>query len=220
MPRIARVVIPGCPHHIIQRGNRRLKVFFCDEDKAFYLTLLGRNMAKYGVSLWAFCLMDNHLHLIAVPETTDSFARAIGSTHMKYTHVINAREDWRGYLWQGRFITYPLDEDSAIAGVRYAERNPVRAKLVQNAWEYPWSSASAHVTGTRHPLLAPSPLDQKIKDWAAFLGQKDDADAVKKLLEHERTGRPLGSEEFVKKLEELTGRVLMPRKRGRPKIGN
>jgi len=220
MPRIARVVIPGCPHHIIQRGNRRLKVFFSDEDKAFYLTLLGRNMVKYGVSLWAFCLMDNHLHLIAVPQTADSFARAIGYTHMKYTHVINTREDWRGYLWQGRFITYPLDEDYAVTAVRYAERNPVRAKLVRNAWDYPWSSASAHVTGVRHPLLAPSPLEQKIKDWAAFLGQKDDAEAAKKLLEHERTGRPLGSEEFVRKLEELTGRVLAPRKRGRPKIGN
>ncbi len=220
MPRIARVVIPGCPHHIIQRGNRRLQVFFSDEDKAFYLTLLGRNIAKYGVSLWAFCLMDNHVHMIGVPQTTESFGRAIGYTHMKYTHVINTREDWRGYLWQGRFITYPLDEASVFSAVRYVERNPVRANMVRNAWDYPWSSARAHVTGARHPLLAPSPLEREIKDWAAFLGQKDDEEAAKRLLAHERTGRPLGSDEFVRKLEELTGRVLVAKRRGRRKIGN
>ena len=220
MPRIARVVIPGCPHHIIQRGNRRLKVFFSDEDKAFYLTLLQRNMVKHGISLWAFCLMENHVHLIAVPITNESLARGIGSAHMKYTHVINTREDWKGFLWQGRFITYPLDEAHLYAAVRYVERNPVRANLVSKAEDYPWSSALAHVHREWHPLLTPCPLIENIRDWSAYLGQEDDSGDVKKFIEHEHTGRPLGSDEFVKKLEELTGRILAPKRRGRKKSEN
>ena len=220
MPRIARVVIPECPHHLIQRGNRRLKVFFSDEDKAFYLTLLRRQIVKHGISIWAFCLMDNHVHLIAVPRNKDSFARGIGIVHMKYTHVINTREDWKGYLWQGRFITYPLDEAYLFSGVRYVERNPVRANIVKKAEDYPWSSAYAHVHGEGHPLLSPCPLEKRIRDWSAYLGQEDEIEEVKKFIEHEHTGRPLGSSDFVKRLEELTGRILSPKRRGRKKSEN
>jgi putative transposase len=219
MARFARVVIPGCPHHLIQRGNRRLRVFFSDEDRAFYLTLLKRHAEKHGISIWAFCLMENHVHLIAVPEVKDSFARGIGETHRKYTTVINTRENWKGYLWQGRFITYPLDEGHLCAAIRYVERNPVRAGIVSVAEHYEWSSAGAHVRRESHPLLASSPLDKAIPDWSAFLGQKDDPDDAKRFAQHEHTGRPLGSEDFVKRLEVLTGRVLAPRRKGRKKWG-
>jgi len=136
MARFARVVVPGYPHHLIQRGNRRQRVFFSDEDRAFYLILLKRQIEKFGIALWAFCLMENHVHLVAVPRGKDGFARAIGELHRKYTSVINTREDWKGYLWQGRFITYPLSEAHLIAAVRYVERNPVRAGLVQAAEDY------------------------------------------------------------------------------------
>jgi len=220
MPRIARVVIPDCPHHVIQRGNRRLNVFFSDEDKGFYLTLLKRQMIKRGISIWAYCLMDNHVHLIAVPKAKDSFAKGIGEAHMKYTHVINTREDWKGYLWQGRFITYPLDEGYLYSAVRYVERNPVRAKIVANAGDYPWSSARAHIDGEKHPLLSPCPLEKNITDWSDYLAQEDDKAEVKKFIEHEHTGRPLGSPDFIKRLEELTGRILAPKKRGRKKSEN
>jgi len=217
MPRIARVVITDCPHHIIQRGNRRLRVFFSDEDKAFYLTLIKRQAEKHRLAIWAFCLMDNHVHFAAVPKDKDSFARGFGGAHMKYTHAINAREDWKGYLWQGRFISYPLDGPYLFAAVRYIERNPVRAGLVRRAEEYPWSSANAHVYGRSHPLLSPCPLEASVPDWSAYLAQNDDKEDIKRIVDHEHTGRPLGSAEFVKTLERLTGRVLAPRKQGRKK---
>ena len=220
MPRIARAVIPGCPHHLIQRGNRRLRVFFSDEDKAFYLTLLRRHIEKHGIAIWAFCLMDNHVHIIAVPKTEDGFARGIGEAHRKYTSVINTRENWKGYLWQGRFITYPLDESHLYGAVRYVERNPVRAGLVTLAEDYEWSSARAHIRKETHPLLSGCPLEKAIPDWGAYLGQPDNPEDVKRFVEHEHTGRPLGSEEFVKRLEDLTGRVLAPKRRGRKKSEN
>jgi putative transposase len=192
MPRIARVVIPGCPHHVIQRGNRRLKV----------------------------CLMDNHVHMIAIPNSQDSLARGIGEAHRKYTNLINIRENWKGYLWQGRFISYPMDGGHLFAAVRYIERNPVRAQIVSRAEQYRWSSAAAHVLKAKDDILSACPLTADIKDWASYLSQKDEDAEIRKIAEHEHTGRPLGDKAFIKKLEELTGRILAPQKRGRKEIGD
>jgi putative transposase len=217
MPRFARVVVPGCPHHLIQRGNRRQQVFFSDEDKAFYLTLLDREAKKHGIIIWAFCLMKNHVHLIAVPMNKDSFARGFGEAHRRYTLVINIREGWKGFLWQGRYISYPLDDGHLYAAVRYVERNPVRAGIVAAAERYEWSSARAHVRKEAHPLLSPFALEAAIPDWADYLRARDDPKDIKNFLQHEQTGRPLGSEEFVKRLELLTGRVLAPKAKGRKK---
>jgi len=217
MARFARVVVPGYPHHLIQRGNRRQRVFFSDEDRAFYLILLKRQIEKFGIALWAFCLMENHVHLVAVPRGKDGFARAIGELHRKYTSVINTREDWKGYLWQGRFITYPLSEAHLIAAVRYVERNPVRAGLVPAAEDYEWSSARAHIKKEAHPLLSACPLEGVIPDWSAYLRQRDRPEDIEKLVRHGQTGRPLGDEVFLRRLEVLTGRVLVPKKKGRKK---
>ncbi len=173
MPRIARIVIPGCPHHVIQRGNRRLKVFFSEEDKSLYLGLIQRHARKYGIIIWAYCLMDNHVHMIAVPKNRESLARGIGESHRKYTNLINIRENWKGYLWQGRFISYPLDGGHLFAAVRYVERNPVRAHIVARAEQYKWSSAPAHVLGVKDELISACPLTADIEDWAFYLGQKD-----------------------------------------------
>jgi REP-associated tyrosine transposase len=217
MARFARVVVPGVPHHLIQRGNRRQRVFFSDEDRAFYLILLKRLTEKFGISLWAFCLMDNHVHLIAVPRGKESFARAIGEVHRKFTNVINTREDWKGYLWQGRFISYPLSDAHLYAGVRYVERNPVRAGLVQAAEDYEWSSARAHVRKEPNPLLTACSLENVITDWAAYLRQGDHPQDIERFVRHGQTGRPLGDEDFLKRLEGLTGRILVPKRRGRKK---
>ncbi|MGA2534114.1 MAG: transposase [Candidatus Aminicenantales bacterium] len=217
MPRIARVVIPGCPHHVIQRGNRRLRVFFSEADKATYLTLLKRQIDKHGLRIWAYCLMDNHVHLVAVPGTKDSLSKAISETHRKYTSLINIREDWKGYLWQGRFVSYPLDDGYCYSVIRYIERNPVRARIVSKAEDYRWSSARSHIEKSVNRLLSPCPLEPTIGDWLDYLRQMDREEDIQVIGEHEHTGRPLGSDDFVRKLEQLTGRTLLPLKKGRKK---
>ena len=218
MPRTARVIIPGIPHHVIQRGNRRQSVFFNDQDRIEYLRILKEQGQRFSVSFWAYCLMDNHVHLIAVPDTKDSLAQAIGQTHRQYTRRINFREGWRGYLWQGRFASYPLDETYVYAAVRYVERNPTRAGIVQKAEDYLWSSAKAHVHKIKDPLIDDCFLVDEIKDWSQFL-LKESEENKAQIEMHARTGRPLGSGEFIKKMEMAFNRILHKRKPGpKPKI--
>ena len=193
MPRIARIVAPGIPHHIIQRGNRRQKTFFCNEDYQHYLNLLAEWSSQCGVQIWVYCLMTNHVHMIAVPKTAEGLRFAIGETHRRYTRHINFREGWRGYLWQGRFSSYPMDETYLLATARYIELNPVRAGIVQNPQDYPWSSAKAHLYGRPDPLIKGSPLLDIIPNWQEFLSQPLPGDQTKMIEKHERTGRPLCS---------------------------
>lgn len=219
MARTARVVIPDYPHHIIQRGNRRQKVFFSDEDKKAYIDLLRKCATKAGISFWAYCIMDNHVHLIAVPENEDSLAEGMGETHKNYTRMINFRQGWRGYLWQGRFISYPLDEQYLYAAVRYVERNPVRAGLVKKAEDYPFSSAKAHALKQEDILLSDNFMLSEIEDWSLYLAQEDESSHVNLFKQCAHTGRPLGDEKFIIKLEELTGKTLRRKKPG-PKKRN
>jgi len=147
MARIARVVAPGIPHHITQRGNRRQDTVFCVEDFQAYLVLLREWCGHWKVEIWAYCRMPNHVHLIAVPTSEDALQRAIGEADRRYTRRVNFREGWRGHLWQGRFASCPLDEPHTLAAARYIEQNPVRAGLAATPWDYPWSSVAAHVAG-------------------------------------------------------------------------
>jgi len=136
MPRIPRVIAPGIPHHITQRGNRRMQTFISNEDYSTYIDLMAEWCRKLRVEVWAYCLMPNHIHMIAVPETEDGLRRAIGEAHRRYTRGINFREGWRGHLWQGRFASFPMDETYLLATARYIELNPVRARLVPNPFSY------------------------------------------------------------------------------------
>src|SRR3989338_8101837 len=197
MARMARVVIPNIPHHITQRGNRSQKVFFSDKDKAYYLDLLYKHAQEAGLTFWAYCLMDNHVHLIAVPEKEDSLAKGIGDTHKYYTRMVNFRENWRGYLWQGRFSSFALDEKYLYAAIRYIERNPVRAGIVKKAEEYEFSSAKAHVYKEKDSLLSDNFVIKEIKNWKAFLTESDEEQDKKLFRKHARVGRPLGEEGFI-----------------------
>jgi putative transposase len=217
MARMARVIVPDIPHHITQRGNRRQQTFFCDDDYLAYLDLMAQWTVRYEVQIWAWCLMPNHVHLIAVPSSPDSLARAIGEAHRRYTRRINSREDWRGHLWQERFASFPMDENYLLATARYIEMNPVAAGLVAHPGEYPWSSARAHLAGEDDQLVKASPLSAMIGNWQDFLSLSNESE-LKALKRHERTGRPLGSENFVDRLEEELSRPLRPRKPG-PKPG-
>jgi len=220
MARIARVVVPGLPHHIVQRGNRRQKVFFSDIDRAAYLDYLKIYAKPAGIKFLAYCLMDNHVHIIAVPDKEESLAQGFAEAHRRYTRMVNFREKWRGYLWEGRFKSYPLNEAHLYAAIRYIERNPVRAGMVRDAWDYPWSSARAHVLKQKGSLLEDSFLIEEIKDWKLFLSGKDEQADTNLLRMHLNNGRPLGNSHFVTELEKLTGRVLHKQKPGPKGVGN
>jgi putative transposase len=216
MARLARLVIPGLPHHVTQRGNRRQQTFFNDDDYAAYLELMAEWCREEGAEVWAYCLMPNHVHLIAVPRTENALRRAIGEAHRRYTRRINFREKWRGYLWQGRFASFVMDEPHLLAAARYVELNPVRAKVVADAAEWRWSSARAHLSGRDDRLATVAPLLAMVGDWRAFLNSAIREEDLRDLREHGRTGRPLGSATFLDRLEAMVGRILRPQKGGRP----
>ena len=219
MARLPRIVVPGCPHHVINRGNRRQIVFFSDADKAYFYELLKRESAKAKMAIWVYCLMNNHVHIIAVPETEDALAKGIGEVQRKYALTINMRNDWRGHLWQTRFSSYPMDEVHLYFAARYIEQNPVRAKLVKEAEDYRWSSARAHVLKLKDDLLSDFDLASSIPDWGAYLREKTCETYIDLLKTHEKSGRPLGSEEFLDELEKRTGRRLKKEKPGRKRRG-
>lgn len=217
MNRIRRIIIPGIPHHIVQRGNRRQQVFFCDEDRIYYLGLLKKYGTMFGLAFWFFCLMKNHLHLIAVPREENSLSEVMARVNWKYSLRINLREDWKGHLWQDRFYSCPLDHPHLITSARYIERNPVRAKIVERAEEFPWSSARSHVEKTPDFLVEECPLLEEIGDWRSFVNEEESEEIQKQIRKHLVTGRPLGDDAFITRLEQMTGRVLKLRKPGRPK---
>ena len=218
MPRIARIVVPGYPHHIVQRGNRRLDVFFSDEDHMAYIELLKKACRKFGVQIWAYCLMTNHAHFIAVPKKADSLARCFSDAHVRYTRQINKREGWKGHLWQARFGSSVLDEEYLIAAVRYVERNPLRAGLAAKPWEYAWSSAAWHMgKAVDDPLVTGDEiLRELIVDWGKYLRQEGDAEAIDVLRREVVVSRPAGAKTFIKRLEKRCGCVLLRQKAGRP----
>ncbi len=214
MARLPRIVIPNIPHHVIQRGNRKQNVFFSDEDKRIYLSLLKQFARKAGLTFWAYCLMDNHVHFIVVPDRPESLAKGFGEAHRRYTRMIHFREDWRGYLWQGRFNSFPLDESHLYAAVRYVEQNPVRASLVTKAEHYLFSSAKAHVLKKPDDLCSDFFLLREIHDWATYLATPLSQKELALFRRHGKTGRPAGDKNFTLKLEQLTGRSLSKRKPG------
>ncbi len=215
MARLARLVIPGLPHHITQRGNRRQQTFFGEADYAAYLELMSEWCRDQGVKIWSYCLMPNHTHIIAVPSTEDGLRRAIGEAHRRYTRRINFREKWRGYLWQGRFASFVMDEPYLLAAARYIELNPVRAGLVAKPEEWLWSSARAHLAGRDDELVRVAPLLDMIPDWCAFLNSAMPEQQLRDIRQQSRTGRPLGDEAFLDRLEGMVGRLHKPQKRGR-----
>ncbi len=215
MARLPRIVIPGYPHHVTQRGNRRNRVFFDEGDYALYLDLLSEAAHKAETEIWCYCLMPNHVHLIAVPSDKDGLRETSADAHRRYTGYINARLRVTGHLWQGRFGSVVMDEAHLFHAVRYVSLNPVRAKLVPQAQDWQWSSVAAHLSGKDDKLVKVAPILERYGEFGAFLGQTtEDSTAFKSLRQSETTGRPLGGEEWMEKLEKLTGRAMKPQKRG------
>ena len=215
MARIGRLVVPGTPHHVTQRGNRRETTFFEDMDYRLYRDLLAVASAKAGAEIWAYCLMPDHVHIIVTPRDADGLWRTFADLHRRYTAHINARNRWTGHLWQARFGSAAMDEDHLIAAIRYVSLNPVRARLVERAEDWPWSSVRAHRRGKDDGVVTTAPVLERVGSFADFLAEPfDEAAAFTPLRRSETTGRPIGSDVWIERPEQSFARPLAPRKRG------
>ena len=179
---------------------------------------------KHKVDILAYCLMTNHIHLIAVPSTEEGLQQVLKPLHMRYAQRINRERGWKGHVWQGRYFSSALDDDYLWAAMRYVERNPIRAKMVRKAENYRWSSAGWHCGLRPDPLLTTKPTWRRqfegIGDWSAWLAEGDEPEKLGVLRRNVDKGLPCGSEKFIQKLEKLTGRALQYRPRGRPRKTN
>ena len=219
MPRIARIIAPDYPHHVTQRGNNRTTAFFDDEDRQTYLDIFANYAEKYSLQVWAYCIMDNHIHLLVVPKAEESLAKGIGLTNQVYTQYINRKLGQSGRVWQNRFFSCIVDSQQYLWSVaRYIETNPVKANIVTAAEDYRWSSAKAHLLNTSNKLLTqPSWLETaERKTYTDYLTETDlDTDnAIRKATS---TGRPYGSELFIDEMELIMNKPLRPQKPGRPR---
>jgi putative transposase len=183
------------------------------------LRLLAEGKALAGVGVWAYCLMPNHVHIVAVPEKKDGLSQLFRFVHRHYSRRINFREKWKGHLWQERFHSFVMDERYLLATVRYTELNPVRAGLCKQAEDWPWSSARAHLIGCDDVVTTVQPMLDRIADWRRYLTECASDKELEGIRRCSSTGRPAGDTSFLTKMEALTGRELRKRKPGpRPAI--
>ncbi len=162
-----------------------MNVFFKPNDYQFYLDLLKEWSNQAQLDIWAYCLMNNHIHIIAVPHNIDSLRLALSQTHRRYASMLNKRENTTGHLWEGRFKSYPIDNDAyLLSAVRYIERNPLTAGIVKNPKEYLWSSAAPHINKAKHALLNDAPLRAMISNWEYFLAEQEHPHILKELESH------------------------------------
>ncbi|MCD4783790.1 MAG: transposase [Candidatus Eremiobacteraeota bacterium] len=220
MARVARIVAPGFPHHITQRGNYRQEVFEDERDKRKYLSLIKEYSDRYGLKIWAYCLMYNHVHFIAVPLYSDSLSKTFRCAHARYSMYFNRKKNQTGHLWQGRFYSCCLDETHLYTAVRYVENNPVRAGLTDKAENYPWSSAASHIGGLDNPVLTGNlSLLLQIPDWREYLSETENKETISNIRACTWKGRPAGSKSLIARLEKMLDRDIGPRLVGRPAKG-
>lgn len=213
MARISRIVIPKIPHHVTQRGVRSIDIFSNDNDRKQYLSLIKMMGQRYGLTFLGYCLMNNHVHFIVIPKGKDSLASGIGEAHRRYTLIKNRDENVKGHLFQERFYSCPLDSKHTISALRYVERNPVRANMVKQAWQYDWSSAKLHVgMSSKDKLVSNNILDYTPHEWRSML--KKEPHEINYIRKSYKTGRPCGEMKFFVKIKKITGKDFTPKKSG------
>jgi len=215
MARLPRIVIPGTPHHVTQRGNRREPTFFEDGDYQLYLDLLADAAKQARAEIWSYCLMPNHVHIIITPSDEDGLWRTFRAVHRHYTGYINARLRTTGHLWQGRYGSVAMDETHFVTALRYVALNPVRARLVKRAADWKWSSTKALIDGKDDGVVKVAPALERVGGFRKFLDEQFDEDfTYAALRKAERIGRPVGSAKWLADMEAKTGRKLAAGKRG------
>ncbi|MCX6647257.1 MAG: transposase [bacterium] len=198
MPKPPRIVIPGIPHHVTQRGNNHQPIFLDSDDRSEYLSILKLRSEKYGIEVQGYCLMPNHIHLAVVPLEEGSLSLAIGYSHRVYAQRFNKKYFRSGHLWESRFYSCPLDEDHFIRALIYIDRNPVRAGIVKVAETYHWSSARVHsgITDSAKLVdLSRWKIIASAYDWASLLRDEENGRQLQELRDYTYKGKS-----FVKTL--------------------
>ncbi|MBU6503069.1 MAG: transposase [Burkholderiales bacterium] len=225
MARLPRLTVPGYPHHVIQRGNNRQAIFASAADYQMLLDLLHDNARKFGVALHSYVLMTNHFHLLATPESPDSLPQLMQAVGRRYVRHFNDSQGRSGTLWEGRYrSTLIQTERYLLACMVYIDLNPVRAGLVAEARDYPWSS-HAHNVGLRvDRLITPHPLYWALGNtpfareaaYAELVRAGVDAKQQAALTESALRGWALGEPDFVADLQRRTQRRVSKTQAGRP----
>ena len=217
MARFARVIALGVPHHITQRGNARHFILQSDVDRKVYLDLLRQSLELHDVEMVGYCLMSNHVHLVAIPNTANALAVSLKETHGRFASYWNGIHSSSGHVWQGRYYSCPLDESHLWEALRYTELNPVRAATVARPEAWPWSSAPVHCdTAVADSCLAMELWRSRwsTDSWREYLRAGESQAKLAAIRHNTHTGRPLGSEEFTRAVEGQTKRSLRLQKRG------
>jgi REP-associated tyrosine transposase len=215
MPREPRVVAVGLPHHITQRGNARQDVFTADAIRHAYLQLLAEHAAANRLRVLAYCLMTNHVHIVAIPETERSMANTFRHAHGRFSQYWNTARQRSGHLWQNRYYSCPVEESAAGRVIAYVENNPVRAGMVERAEDFAWSSAPSHLGRTAYVALLDREWWQSRwspEEWQSVLMNRAESEQeLRAIREATYLGRPLGSQQFVAELGRKLGRKWEPR---------
>ena len=215
MPRFRRLVVPGYPHHVTQRGVRRQTTFFDDRDYQTYLRLATKLLIESSLEIWTYCLMPNHVHAVVIPHEETSLATFFGPLHKLYAERTNFRYEWTGHLWQARYYSVPMDQRHTLTAMRYVERNPLRSGLARRPQDWAWSSARGNLGLIDDPLIPRRAACSLVSPWRDYIGTAEGDEELKQLRDLTRTGRPSGNKRFVDELESLTGRQIHRRSAGR-----
>ena len=218
MPRTARIVALGFPHHITQRGNNKQTIFLDDTDYAHYLKILEKAKNKYMLEIYSYSLMPTHIHLKAIPNHPDSLAMVFNSCQMQFCQYFNKKYKKIGHLWQSRFFSCSLDKKHAYSVSKYIENNPVRSNLVNSPEDWKWSSARDHLE-IEKGLLSLSPIENvlQISNWEKYLKEDLATEEIFAIKKHLLNGYPLGNSKFLSKVEDLIGYSLKKKPVGRPR---
>lgn len=217
MPRDTRLIVPNIYHHAMQRGNNRQNVFNNNGDRIYYLKW-ARNLAeKNHVPIIGYCLMTNHIHLLVLPRDADGMINFMKLLGQRYTQYFNRTYKRCGKLWENRYRVHPVDPELYHVVLRYIEMNPVRAGLVTDGAQYPWSSASYHLLGTDNPTIMASCLHSSALRYNEFFYQEENPQELQAIRTATQQGKAWGKTSFLEKLTNSLGRVVTPRRRGRPR---
>ena len=225
MPRIGRAILQYYPHHVVQRGHNRQVVFVETGDYERYLETLAQFKDVYGVKVYAFCLMTNHVHLLVAPEEIAGLGQLMKRLAGRQTRYHNRLEGRTGTLWESRYKSSPVDTDEyLLACTRYIELNPVRARMVTTPQDYRWSSCHYHLGRNGWDWLDPDPCylalgnddAQRQERYRHFLRATIPEGEWNLIRDAVQRGQLTGTGRFVDKVEEVLGRRIEKRARGRP----